>query len=184
MPRWMILAGGLALIVVTISAIGPIQAQTPGVVTLAATAQIGVATAQVGPLPAAPPMTPIYPGDGRRVLRLTPRDSGGVFNIPVGTLIYVLVPRIPLTRLDYDPTILQELFAPPLPMQSGGAPPNLTATPVLEDNTPEPNPSGPQIAPIAASWRLISIAPGTTPLTLQSIPCPPGRICPMTPILA
>jgi len=201
MPRWMILAGCLALIVVAISAIGPIEAQSTQAVTaastLAATAQMGdvvVATAQIGPLPAAPPMTPFYPGDGRRVLRLTPRDSGGVFSIPVGTLIYVLVPRMPLTRLDYDPTILQELFEPPLPPlpeQSGGAAPNLTATPIPDDSTPEPNPSGPagpqiapRIAPIAASWRLISIAPGTTPLTLQSIPCPPGQICPMTPILA
>ena len=192
MPRWMILAGCLALIVAAISAIGPIQAQAPDATTAAATAGVsGIATAQVGPLPAAPPigvlppMTPVYPNDGRRVLRLTQRDSGAVFSVPVGTLIYLFIPRMPRTRLAYNPAILQELFESPLPMQSGGASPDLTATPAPEDSgTLEPHPSGPQIAPIGAGWRLIAIAPGTTSLTLESVPCPPGALCPMYAILA
>src|SRR5258708_6439133 len=187
MPRWMILAGCLALIVAAISAIGPNQVQATDAPTATAIAPVsGVATAQVGPLPAAPPigvlppLTPVYPNDGgRHVLRLTPRDSGGVFSIPVGTLIYLFIPRMPRTRLDYNPAILQELFEPPLPMQSGGASPNLTATPALEDSsTLEPHPAGPQLAPIAVPWRLIAIAPRTTSLTLGSLPCPPGSMCP------
>src|SRR5437868_6161698 len=123
MPRWMILAGCLALIVAAISAIGPNQAQATDAATFTPIAPVvGIATAHVGPLPAAPPIgalppiTPVYPNDGRHVLRLTARDSGGVFSVPVGTLIDLFIPRMPRTRLVYNPAILQELFEPPLPM--------------------------------------------------------------------
>lgn len=193
MPRWMILAGSVVLIIATISAIGPIRAQsleTTLTQAIVGTSQaVGVATAQIGPMTPAPPIgivppvTPIYPGEGRQVLRLTPRDSGGIFSVPVGTLIEVYVPRFPRTSLDYDPSILQEIFARPVPLPYDGGLPNANATPMTTEGTPVPNSAGPQLAPIAIPWRLLAIAPGTTPLVLRSLPCPPGQLCPMIAVI-
>src|SRR5258706_6984246 len=105
-------------------------------------------------------------------LVLTLQDNGGMFTVPVGTEIILMIPRLPNMQLNFDPTILQLLFERPVPLPdgpSGGI-----------SNDPSMNP--PAAYP-RSGWRLIAIQPGVSVITALPVPCtkPP---CPMTPIFS
>ena len=194
MPRWIISAGAvgcvlLLLIVAGTGTTNAMQGQTPQVIT----AQVGTVQpigsgGTTGDVP--PDYRPPYG------LILTLRDDGRSFTVPVNSRIYLRIPRLPYTHLDYDPSILQEIGIYPVPYGApqgapgaqGGA--SQPATPMVAPGqvatggpfpvTPMPLPplgAPPAIMPVFG-WQLIAVAPGTTRLALAATPCPVGVICP------
>ncbi len=71
------------------------------------------------------------------------QDNGRTFTIRPGTLILLMVPRLPGARLAFDPTILRLLPDEPRPMYD-----------------------------LTSGWRLAALRPGTTQLAVRSeFPC-------------
>jgi hypothetical protein len=162
MTRWiafLLIAG--SLLVITLGASTPSTAQSPVIATAAAGTPV-LGARVVGP-------TRTTDERSLPTLILTLRDNGRTFTIPVGAQILLQIPRMPASRLVYDPAILRLLpYGPLPPVPGGGVQPQ-------DQSTPEPSSS---IYPIG--WRLVAIGPGTSPLALapEPYPCltPP---CPM-----
>jgi hypothetical protein len=74
---------------------------------------------------------------------IRPQDHGRTFRMRPGTLILLMVPRLPYARLSFDPTILRLLPDEPRPLND-----------------------------LTAGWRLVALRPGTTQLTVRTdFPC-------------
>jgi hypothetical protein len=156
MARWIFFLLLLfSLSVVSLGAGSPSAAQS------GPTAQPPISVTAIAgtPVQAGPPCSPGLQPPSELILTL--RDSGKTFTIFVGTLIVLQIPRLPFSRLIYDPAILNLL-------------------PPCEDLRPLSTPEPPDFPYPESGWRLIAVGRGTTALAVESEPCrlPP---CPMLP---
>ena len=97
------------------------------------------------------------------LLVLTFRDDGSTFTVPVRGQILLRIPRRPNTRLQFDPAILRLIGGEPGPLEPQPQPDEGDGSDLKATPRSSIYPHG--------GWLLLAIRPGTSPLTLETLPC-------------